>query len=812
MVVAAAQVGHKLTYTWSSPLVEGTNAYASSSAHSGADFAVTGDPGTVIASATCSNPNRQALVAAVLQPQTQSSGEGVIPQMLVQYMFDEDSPTPELKGHWKLDDNGSGGAIAIHDDVVLKNNSDIDGYRGQSGAYGGANKNQPVTLVTNTSNDSSIDINHSAKIWGSTYNSPGANPTQVVSISSGAEITGNRYEQSVAFNLSSVSAPSGMPSSQGNKTYNSGNYTINTDTKFDDLTIKNGATISIQGDVRIQVADDFEMKGGTIQLQDANASLKLYVDDEFKVENSSVINPDTTAAARMEIYVYDSSTDVKLYDSASISGIIRCNDEMKMYDQSTVYGAVYVRDNLKMEDDAAVHIDLDLPGYHIVPVADDVGTNPGLTHGGVEFAQSGAQSFTDEALHFDGSNDFVVIPHHNDYLLSNATIGFWFKSESLSGDHTLFSKDSSNYDTGGHLNIYTDDSTLKARIQTDGSSPYGSGDSFEVTTGGLSTNTWYHVALTIGAGGIRLYLDGSLVDSDTYPGGLGASSGGLGNFEPLVLGAGTTGSGDLTHLSLNDHFEGWMDDVRIYQEVLDAGQVSKLKQGQNIGDRSDASYIVRDTSGLGTPLDLTIDNTDNVAWPSGGGLTINQGVVLRASEPPSKIRNGATATGEFSIEFIATSSNIDATQRRMFWYGPSSGNDTNLELRQQSDTHVARVRSSDTADSPPSVTSATGVQQDTQCHLLLTYDGEYVRIYRDGALVAETGQTGNLLNWDTDYNLVVANLPLGNAPWLGTLHRLTVYDLAMNQQQTDNLVGGLPPGDGVSVGAGGTTVVWQEMQ
>ncbi len=45
-----------------------------------------------------------------------------------------------------------------------------------------------------------------------------------------------------------------------------------------------------------------------------------------------------------------------------------------------------------------------------------------------------------------------------------------------------------------------------------------------------------------------------------------------------------------------------------------------------------------------------------------------------------------------------------------------------------------------------------------------------------------------------------------------SLQRLTIYDRAMNQRQTDNLVSGLPPGDGASVGAGAMAVVWKEMQ
>jgi len=808
MVVSSAQVGHSRVYSWADPLDLGTNDAGWTSSHSAADYAVIDDPGTVTASATCPAPNRQVLVTAVLQPRARASGEGVVPQLLVLYEFDEEQPVAELKGHWTLDDTGSGGAIAIHDDVRVSNSGIIDGYHGGAGAYGGSNKEQSDILVTNTGNNSSIRVQNWGKNFGSTYNRPGANPTTVVNISGSAVITGNRYEQSVAFRLPSISPPSGMPASQGNRTYNSGNYTVSSDRKFNDLTIRNGARITIRGDVRIQTTGDLRMQGGEFVVADGNR-LRIYVGDNMELRGASVINADTTGAERVEIRQYG-IRDAQMHNSAKVSGIIHVNRDLRMYQQSTIYGAVYVGDDIDIRNSAAVHVDLDMPGFHIVPVADAVGTNPGLAHGGVRFARDGARGFTNTAVRFDGNDDFVRIPHHDDYLLHHGTVSFWFYSQSLAGDRALVSKDSAGYDTGGHLHVYTDGATLKARIQADGSSPYGTGNSFEVGRSGLTTNTWNHVTVTIGAGGLQLYLNGALVDTEVYPGGLATSSGGIGNYEPMVIGAGTESSGDLDHLSLTDHFRGRIDEFRIYREVLDAGQISRLYRGQDIGERTAASYIVRDTSGLGAPLDMFIDNTAAVGWEGGGGLTINQGTVLRAPERPSKIRNGATATGEFTVEIIAEPSTVDAVGRRLLWYGPNAGADTNLDLRLHGSRHVARVRNADAPNNPPDVEGQTGIAADTEYHLLFVFDGERVEILRNGVSVGSAEQPGDLLSWDSSYGLSVANLPLGSAPWLGTLRRIAIYDRAMNRRQTDNLVGGLPPGAGGTMGSGAFTFRWIE--
>ncbi len=810
VVIGSAQVGQPYGYSWSDPLVMGVNDVNSSSAHSAGDYQVTDNPGTVTVTATTTHPNRQALIGLVIQPRSQSSGSGVIPQILALYEFQESQPSVELRGHWKLDDDGSGGAVAIDDDVDLEDDSRIDGYHGNSGAYGGANRNQPVILVTNTSDNNSIVVRDRATLVGSTYNYPGANPTNVVNISGSGSITGNRYEQSVSFSLPSLSSPGGSFSYLGNKTYGSGTTVINTDTRYTDLKINNNATLRISGHVRIWVTDDFDLNGGTIQVP-AGSSLELYVADSFSITNGAQFNNDTTGAGRVTIYQYNSGRDFDIDKGSIVCGTIYAARDLIMEDDAAIYGAVYVYDDLSLKDDAAIHIDMDLPGFHIVPVHDDLGVNDGQAHGGVSFNQSGARPATNTAIRFDGSNDFVLIPHHDDYLLHHGAVAFWFYPETLSGSHAIFSKDSSGYDTGGHIHIYTSGNTLYARLETDGSSPYGTGNQFQVSCSGIPNNSWTHVAVTFGAGGLRLYVNGTLRDTTNYPGALADSSGGIGNYEPLVLGAGTQNSGDLNHLPLTDYFRGRLDDVRIYTEVLDAGQISNLYNSNPIGDRSEPSYVVRDTSGLGDPLDLFIENTAAVSWVSGGGLTLNSGTILRCPQPPGKVFNGITATGEFSLEMEITPSTLDSTARRLLWFGANSGSDANLDLYTRNAAHDVRLRNSATGNNPPAIESDDDLVEDALTHVLVTFDGTSVHFYHNGVLAGATDQPGDLLNWNAAYRFMLANSPAGSYPWLGTLNRLAIYDRAMNQRQVDNLMNGLPPGDGGGNNSGGAAQVrWIE--
>jgi type II secretory pathway pseudopilin PulG len=176
----------------------------------------------------------------------------------------------------------------------------------------------------------------------------------------------------------------------------------------------------------------------------------------------------------------------------------------------------------------------------------------------------------DGALDFDGYNDYVAVAHSDEFLADNGTVALWFRGDDVSDRGELFSKDSSGYDTGGHVTIWVEDAEVEVRFQ--GASSDYFLDSGEI----IEEDTWYHMALSWGAEGLKLYLDGSEVDTDSYTGGLGTSSGGVGNYEPLALGACTWGSGNQVITPLQYYFDGKLDDVRFYNYALDTSEVAAL--------------------------------------------------------------------------------------------------------------------------------------------------------------------------------------------------------------------------------------------
>ncbi|MCG8508492.1 MAG: PA14 domain-containing protein, partial [Rhodospirillales bacterium] len=552
----------------------------------------------------------------------ESEDTGDPPQLIALYEFAESTSLPNLVGYWKLDDSttsgGSGGIVAMGDKLYVINGSQIDSYDSSAGDYGGSNRNSNAVVTTNSTSSNRIDIGD-GQIRGDAYAGVGGNPNSVIS----GSVTGSKTALTSPVDVDQATDASGMPGHSGNKTHNGGNHTLgsdgaSTDIHYNKWTFNNSAKVTVRGDMRIRVNNNMVMNDGRIILA-SGATLKLYVNNGLTMANDSYINNDSSRASDVEVHVFGNNKDLTMNGDNIISGAVFVDRDVEMNNGSQIYGSIVAGDDITIND-GDIHIDEALTNVSGIgggggggsgTATDEQAVSNGTYNGPI----GGSTGHDGTAPEFDGSDDYIEISHHNAYLLDHGTVSFWFRSDNLSGEHGLLSKDSSGYDNGGHLHIYTDGAQLKAQLGSTTANHAVSSASV------LSTGTWYHVALTWGTGGVRLYLNGSLVDSETYYGGTGTTSGGSGNYEPIVLGADATGSGDTAATPLDDYFDGRIDDVRIYDQPLDSGQITNVYNGSDPGARTDPGYIVRDTSSFGTALDLYIEEPTNITWPGSNGLT-----------------------------------------------------------------------------------------------------------------------------------------------------------------------------------------------
>ncbi|WP_447971265.1 LamG-like jellyroll fold domain-containing protein [Nitrospira sp. M1] len=274
------------------------------------------------------------------------------------------------------------------------------------------------------------------------------------------------------------------------------------------------------------------------------------------------------------------------------------------------------------------------------------------TYNGVTLGEPGAlNGDANTAVDFNGWSDYIEIAHDPGYLLNNGSVQLWFKADTIGDIETLFSKDSQDHDTGGHLDIHIlANGEIQARLQSN------VGDNLVTSTNTVTAGTWHHVVVTFGANGMTLHVDGALEDTNAYTGGLGATSGDSGNFEPIVIGASSRSSDDLMATPLTQFFGGLIDEVSIFGSQLSTESI------QNFYATGIQAYPVSEDGTLTVNASAGVLRNDSD--PDGDGLTVS----LLAG-PSNAAAFTLNADGSFTYTPVADFNGTDT-----FTYQVSDGN------------------------------------------------------------------------------------------------------------------------------------------
>ncbi len=158
-----------------------------------------------------------------------------------------------------------------------------------------------------------------------------------------------------------------------------------------------------------------------------------------------------------------------------------------------------------------------------------------------------------QALEFDGVNDYVDTGITT--TLTNFTVATWVKgiATPASGDSSGPVHKEKNFQVVWDHN----NSTFRGAAAL---SVGGSWYAAKFST--LNADTWYYLVATYDGETLNAYTDGVLTTSNTSPSGDASAE-----TKPLVLGK---------HAAVSNYWPGTIDDVRIYNRALSAGEVLKL--------------------------------------------------------------------------------------------------------------------------------------------------------------------------------------------------------------------------------------------
>ena len=255
----------------------------------------------------------------------------------------------------------------------------------------------------------------------------------------------------------------------------------------------------------------------------------------------------------------------------------------------------------------------------------------GNGNNGTAQANTNTKSTTDaihnRALTFNGTSDYVSVADNVSLRPQTAiTISAWIKSTNISSEQLIFSGNP-NY----HLEIYQ--SKLTFQIVT-----YPQGNTV------LSSNVWYHIAVTYDEANVRFYVNGV---SDGAP----AMTTQLGN---AVV---TNYIGSWPGNTLR--FSGSIDDVRIYNRALTASDVAALYQAGSHRTTSESGF----SKMLFPPIDQSV-----VGWwklNDAAGQTVVKDWTANANTGTSANNiisaTGYTGVANTAMTFNGTSDYVEKT-------------------------------------------------------------------------------------------------------------------------------------------------------
>jgi chitodextrinase len=212
----------------------------------------------------------------------------------------------------------------------------------------------------------------------------------------------------------------------------------------------------------------------------------------------------------------------------------------------------------------------------------------------------------DNTLDFDGTNDSVDI---GNWSISGSalTISAWVNADDWkANDVRILSKASDSTEQGHTWMISDSDSYLRFRLKTDGTT-----DTLIASSTTLPTNEWVHIAAVYDGSTMKLYQDGTEVGSMAKTGTLDQ------NTQPITIGMNPDGTG-------SNHFDGTIDDLRIYNTALTQQEIQDDMDNPLGGGGSQQQDTEPPTSPTNLAADATSESEIAISWTA---ATDNIGVV-----------------------------------------------------------------------------------------------------------------------------------------------------------------------------------------
>ena len=403
------------------------------------------------------------------------------------------------------------------------------------------------------------------------------------------------------------------------------------------------------------------------------------------------------------------------------------------------------------------------------------------------------------ALSFDSaSSNYITVDNSSgdfSFGTSPFSISLWFNGESFPGAYTALLGSHGSGSNSSFWAVYAHDTV--GVVIFHGGQLIGGG-------GSISTNQWYHYAVTRdSAGNLITYLNGAVVNTATGKTGTFNSSSAI-------------RIGDDLH-NANPSFNGKLSNVAIFNAALDSTAIQALYnngQPETAISSSPVSWYKLDntTTGIQDSGSASNNGTNNGATEIQTNVWTPRLNAESSTLPSSALTSSDlqfnSAYSSFSLDFDGTNDYVDCGSPSIFdnlnslsvscWFNSNlksqdrgilgkwlSGTDRSFALNLETSGNIRFVvrNSSQTAASTYINTSdwSTG----NWYNIIGTYDGTNVKVYLNGVLKDTASLTGTVLN--TTHPFRIGKYHSTTAPFSGKIDETAVWNRALNQAEITSI-------------------------
>ena len=285
--------------------------------------------------------------------------------------------------------------------------------------------------------------------------------------------------------------------------------------------------------------------------------------------------------------------------------------------------------------------------------ANEVVDNTGNNHDGQ--AKGGATTVEDGAIcragEFDGGDDYISAIDLS-ALRGTSSMSYWVKTSQLGSSVNYLAPGISGIEEAGG----TDD-IFWGWLDVSGNVGITVGDeSTTKSSSSINNNVWRHVVLTRNAanGAYQIFIDGSLNTSGISTSGtISNSFSSIGRIED------NGGS--------PEYFDGQLDEVLIYDEVLSQAHVTQIYTNQSAGRNWDDAVNVRPCPSASIPTPLAEFRLDEMSWNGTIGEVVDSvgsysGTAFGADPVAGKICRAADLSTSGTADYLSLNGSVFSNQ------------------------------------------------------------------------------------------------------------------------------------------------------